>query len=1444
MNLRLIWLAGIALFLGLLFGLIWRQDPDFWRSPHTLYQSAQAATQQGDLKLALSLAEKAYKREPANAGYGTFLGWLYLKAGQPQEALTVFRQVWSRQPTATDSLKGQAQALEQLGNTPAALTLLDIYLATHPDDIHVLQFAADFAGRQRLHRAQALDYYRRLYQLNPRDPLVRRQLLDLLVAEAHYEEAIPLQEAEIADFPDNPQALHQLALLHYWKRDYQAAVPIYQRLLEIEADNQALRLEAAQVADAAQDLDQAINHYLQLYAQEKGKKEHALALARLWSQKGNHAEAAAVLAPLMRDHPDLSQQRWYALELLLAGNHSQALKAYRAAWEAGDTHQETILNLARLYAERRQFIKAAEMWEEAERRQLIRGEQRWEAALTFSYAHRYRQAIKILGPVDRHKHPQIQLFLGQMHFYQKDWKRAADYYQAYLEDHPQDLHVRVQLAEMLSYEPDTLEDSACQYEAALKINDDARLRLKRAAVLIQQAQELSTDREKSKRDLAPQKWAAAEAELRRCPASCDDPEVLVQQARLNLWLGDLDQALASYEQYLHRVPNDRQARLEQVRVLVYLQRGPEALEILRRLPPKEPGAETILDQPGDRDLVMVAIEANLATQNWAEANRWALKLYCGQFPDKGRAAHDWGEALKWSQAENPARPDNQPSPLNPEERTWVARALCHHPDLESQPALIREAVDRLIDNLYTKGITRSRNYHATLLMLAYLMPRLTHYDDLASLVYRIPGINVGSPEYIASLSFFTSKLGRHGGKLDYLLNVLEERRRHYRPRNPADLIYLAGLATELGDRRSADYYYRRAVELRPDDQRLAALKMQNLMVMQDFGQVLKVLESQPQDPATILETAKIYLYRRQYEGAIAVLNQFPASDPQRPQALLMLAQAYRRQGDYPQALQTLEQLEAYNQSDQGCLIREIKNPPHPPLEKGGDNRLSSFSQDGASGAFTLAKGGLKGRNGNEDLNRDESSIKKSPFPKGGFRRISPDDILMEKAQTLEAMADQGAARTAYEEIIRQTPDSQTACVAQARLARVNGNWSRAYKQLAAALQQAPQDRQLLNELEDIRQRMRTQVGARNFPYGRGVRRPEELLRPWQFCRFDREPAVGFTSSIFSLGLSLHPNQVLLPEYSWTSDSNNFYVHNLRLSGSLWLSKVLPLKLAAGYRHYKQNDSILHRAEVSVGLGPMALRDRVGISAEIIGRRYWKRTDRVIVEKIVGPGPITNVFHETTDRDDRNRLLGSLAVNFPLTRNTDASLRYSRQDLFDQEAHLYPRLYQSVLDLPESRLTTLHQLELSYKHQLRPGLEWRGNLGGAYFSDHNRRLTLYQGLAWQAVRQPRMNLAVTPHFYMAAYRQGREAYFSPGTYRALGLGLDFDRQMYRMPTLILQVTGQAVGQHSEWGPALQGLVALEWELVQNFYAGAHWFYFREWVDNYRLMSLGAALRWHF
>ena len=540
------WLALFLplIFLGLLFWSAWHRDPDFWRSASGLHQAAKELAARWEILQALEAARKAWTREPDNSPYGVFLGWLYLECRQPQSALEVFRRVREQDGRATGALKGQAQALEALGDRAAALGHLAGYLREQPQDIEILQFAAEFAARDPGDRAQAIDYYRRLY-LETRDHLARRQLLDLLVAAERFQEAIPLQEEEAAEFPENRDALHRLALLHYWQQDYQAAALLYQRLLERAAQDAALRREAAQAADAAGRVDQALSHYLWLYGRYQGKPEYALALARLWSRKGNHAEAAAVLGPLVKEKPEPETLRWYALELLLTGDFGKSLKAYEAAWQAGDTHQETIVNLARLFAQKRHFAKAAGFWDEASRRQLLQGELAWEAALTYSYARRYDQALETLAPLHRKdpRNAKILLFLGRLNLYQENWGRAAHYFSAYLKERPDDAAVQQQLAEVLSFRPETQDEALARYQAILKRRDSLPLRLKRVALLLNN-----------------RRWQDAARELKDCPRA-EDPRLLREQARLCLWLGDLEAALGHYQAFLKQEPRHREASL-------------------------------------------------------------------------------------------------------------------------------------------------------------------------------------------------------------------------------------------------------------------------------------------------------------------------------------------------------------------------------------------------------------------------------------------------------------------------------------------------------------------------------------------------------------------------------------------------------------------------------------------------------------------------------------------------------------------------------------------------------------------------------------------------------------------------------------------------------------------------------------------------------------------
>jgi tetratricopeptide (TPR) repeat protein len=639
--------------------------------------------------------------------------------------------------------------------------------------------------------------------------------------------------------------------------------------------------------------------------------------------------------------------------------------------------------------------------------------------------------------------------------------------------------------------------------------------------------------------LEAQRWDEARQELSQCPPP-QDPKLLKEQARLYLWLGDLEESRQHYDNYLAKEPGDKGAALEKARVLTYLGRGREAGEILRSL--RGNLAEQGASSPEARLVLAASIEAALAGKDWQEATQLALRLYSSQFPGQGRPARDWREAHRWHEEERLQRKtvNNKPrvvkasfqadseeegeefSALSLEERTWVARALYHSTDHHC----LNLAVDLLVDNLW-----KNRYHHPSLIILEAILPRLQRYEDLSRLVYRIPGIKADSPEYVASLAFFSSNLGRHGGKLDYLLHVLAEYRNHKKPKNPGELLALASLATEMGERRIAEDYYRRALRIKPNDERLSQLLLNCHMSQKEWGKALASLKKEGVNAETALDAARLYLVRGQYEGVKATAAHLPENHPDRGPALLLVAQVCRLERNFPEALKTLEQL-------------------------------------------------------------------------GGH--LPPETLLMERAQILEAMGDKTAAGL-YTEVMQRQPNSQTARVAEARRARSTGNWAGAYKAYARALEQAPQDIQLLNELEYVRQQMRPQVASRGFASSQGERRPEESARPWQFSRPDRE-FLGQVPGVRGV-------PILQPETLYFDDHNGLYGTILRASGNFRLTKAIPMQLAVEYREYNQNarsleqgpvdlgrdkvysqaahdESRLRRFEVSLGAGPLALADRL------------------------------------------------------------------------------------------------------------------------------------------------------------------------------------------------------------------------------------------------------------
>ena len=327
-------------------------------------------------------------------------------------------------------------------------------------------------------------------------------------------------------------------------------------------------------------------------------------------------------------------------------------------------------------------------------------------------------------------------------------------------------------------------------------------------------------------------------------------------------------------------------------------------------------------------------------------------------------------------------------------------------------------------------------------------------------------------------------------------------------------------------------------------------------------------------------------------------------------------------------------------------------------------------------------------------------------------------------------------------------------------------------------------------------------------------------------------------------------------------------------GGFWLSRIFPLSLAVGYQVVQQqiqgpgpsglnlgldrvfsqtsNDrTTWHRGDLTLGIGPLVLGETLKLRAEVSGRSYWRRLRQEVTQ--TGQKHITFPVDDFLDatasirlnlNENRQRLAGSLTATLALGPQTELSLGYARRDLFDQDPGVYPRLYQQWTKLAPASLTMLHQLAAGLSQRFSSDLELYTTFTQAFLSDHNRRTTLYQGLRWQLVNEPRSHLSLAPGYYLALHRRQVESYFSPHSYQALGVSIDFDRQFFRLPTLVLQLTGQSVVNQGRWGPAVATLVGLEAEPIQHLYLGMHYFFFKEWATDYWLHSLVFGLNWRF
>lgn len=153
---------------------------------------------------------------------------------------------------------------------------------------------------------------------------------DLAWNRGDHDVARELYAARVASDSSDVRALHRLALLHAWNREFEPAIALFDRLLTVAPDNVEARVDRARVLSWAGRFGESAEAYAAVLERRPGQRSARIGLAQVLSWSGRLDSAQAVYARLLRDDPDDAD----ALQgLARVTAWSGELHAAEVAWE-------------------------------------------------------------------------------------------------------------------------------------------------------------------------------------------------------------------------------------------------------------------------------------------------------------------------------------------------------------------------------------------------------------------------------------------------------------------------------------------------------------------------------------------------------------------------------------------------------------------------------------------------------------------------------------------------------------------------------------------------------------------------------------------------------------------------------------------------------------------------------------------------------------------------------------------------------------------------------------------------------------------------------------------------------------------------------------------------------------------------------------------------------
>lgn len=284
----------------------------------------------GDLPRAITAFTDALRRDPAHAQAACALGSLYAGLGHLAEARALFRQTLSRIDDAQLRFN-LAVVLEDQGESPAALQEYARLLQHFPGHYGARHNRAGLLARLQ-RTVEAVAEYRQLIDEHPGVLPPRLKLAELELAQGHYDAAIELLEAVLAQTPAHGQALLNLALALAARGDIADSHAVFARLRL--ADRDCWEAARARINDrwgTDGDIDPRLIFLVR-------QKEHQMACNwRYWSQYGEHFRdfvgtpggGDALALPYIGLTAPLSAQEQLQLARHVAGQVANGISPFR-----------------------------------------------------------------------------------------------------------------------------------------------------------------------------------------------------------------------------------------------------------------------------------------------------------------------------------------------------------------------------------------------------------------------------------------------------------------------------------------------------------------------------------------------------------------------------------------------------------------------------------------------------------------------------------------------------------------------------------------------------------------------------------------------------------------------------------------------------------------------------------------------------------------------------------------------------------------------------------------------------------------------------------------------------------------------------------------------------------------------------------------------------------